>query len=188
MEKGAGKKRVSKIDLVSKDVKNILRAVKRVSRDRDMELKAVDGYAENIEVEVDDETRSKITKFAINLINLKDIRVGISSNDISIEGEINGGPSKATFTTNQLPTTGRISNSRRSDYISMRITKDKGFTMNTSYTTNFYFKCESLYDDIKPLVVEKIKEVAKSELMDVMDEILLSTGLARQNNLDELIK
>lgn len=173
-------KKTSKIDLVSKDVKSMLKIIKR----HDVNGKTPDPEPEMVVVEVDDETRSKVIKFIISLINLECMRVSISSNNIAIDGDLED--------VSRIHTKGKVKGTNSaaylsSDYLSVRVVKDKGFEINRRSNINYHFKCESLYDEIKDSVKSKVTEIAKAELVDVMDEVLVSTGLARQNNLNELI-
>ena len=115
----------------------------------------------------DKEVSDRFFNFIYNIIKLKSyIDINIFDSCISISGDL----SQST------------SNKNQDFYINIMIDKE-GFRLNRiSYCD------DTLFDRIRPAMIEKDKIVSKEIINDIMDDIMVKTNLSRENNLDELLK
>lgn len=115
----------------------------------------------------DKEVSDRFFNFICNIIKLKSyIDINIFDSCISISGDL----SQSTINKNQ------------DFYVNIMIDKD-GFRLGRiSYCDN------TLFDRIRPAMIEKDNIVSKELINTIMDDIMVKTNLSRENNLDELLK
>lgn len=115
----------------------------------------------------DREVSDRFFNFICNIIKLKShIDINISDSYISISGDL----SQST------------SNKNQDFYVNIMIDKD-GFRLN-----RISYYDDTLFNRIRPAMIEKDKIVSKEIINDIMDDIMVKTNLSRENNLDELLK
>ena len=74
-----------------------------------------------------------------------------------------------------------------SEYFSLEIIKDTGYIL-TFKDKRVAFKDETLYDDTVSKVTEIFKELNTDNFTELYNEVMVESGLARESNLDDLLK
>ena len=166
------KKDLEKIgDIVAINIKSIL--------EKQMNYEKVD-KAEEYKTSAYDETVSnKFKKLVLNLldysetlnININDNSITISANDvISIKNTNNN-------------TNGPLKND--GNYLEISINKER-FVMAKGYYNRTCYKDTSMYDYFEPILSKKLQEINATNFNTVWDDIMIDSGMIRDNNLLEL--
>jgi hypothetical protein len=130
--------------------------------------------------EYDPEVSDKFKKMFINLANYKNnINISIDNNRVTI--------STCDITKVKTPMK-RNSNTIYSDdnYVEMSLVKDLGFSVNYGYRLRSNYKDEKLFDELRPILVQKLKEINADNFNEIWTELMRESGLLRDNNLDEI--
>ena len=72
------------------------------------------------------------------------------------------------------------------DYLEIVINK-KGFSLNRGYSIKSSYFDENVFNELHELIVTKLKEINANNFNDILDGIFIDSGLARDNNLDDLL-
>lgn len=167
------KKDLEKIgDIVAINIKSIL--------EKQMNYEKVD-KAEEYKTSAYDETVSnKFKKLVLNLldysetlnININDNSITISANDV-----------KSIKNTNNN-TNGPLSQND-GNYLEISINKER-FVMAKGYYNRTCYKDTSMYDYFEPILSKKLQEINATNFNTVWDDIMIDSGMIRDNNLLEL--
>ena len=131
--------------------------------------------------EYDPEVSEKFKKMVLNLANYKNnININIDSNRISI------GTSDITTVKSSLK---RKSNTLYTDdnCVEMSLVKNLGFTVNYGYKIRSNYKDEKLFDELQPILVQKLKEINADNFNEIWTELMRESGVLRDNNLDDIL-
>ncbi len=168
------KKDLEKIgDIVAINIKSIL--------EKQMNYEKVD-KAEEYKTSAYDETVSnKFKKLVLNLldysetlnININDNSITISANDV-----------KSIKNTNNN-TNGPLKLQNDSNYLEISINKER-FVMAKGYYNRTCYKDTSMYDYFEPILSKKLQEINATNFNTVWDDIMIDSGMIRDNNLLEL--
>ena len=171
------KKDLEKIgDIVAINIKSIL--------EKQMNYEKVD-KAEEYKTSAYDETVSnKFKKLVLNLldysetlhININDNSITISANDVK--------SIKNTNNTNNN-TNGPLKLQDDGNYLEISINKER-FVMAKGYYNRTCYKDTSMYDYFEPILSKKLQEINATNFNTVWDDIMIDSGMIRDNNLLEL--
>jgi hypothetical protein len=159
--------------------KNLKKLAKLLYKEaRDYETKFQESIPTKSEInrcdslEYDEEISNKFYNFVCNLVKLRDrLNVNVSERYIGIDGNIN------------QPTGGKL----KEDYIDIRI-YESDFSVTRNYSRSYSFKDPHMLERLKPQLFSKFKEISKESLLDIIDDVMVTTGLSRENNLEEILK
>lgn len=164
----------------SKKIKKMAKLIHEEFRKYDKELRPI---KEDISLrgdwsEYDSEVSEKFKKMILNLANYKNnISIGIDDDRISI--------STSDITKVKVK---KNSNTLYSDddYVEMSLIKNLGFTINYGYKLRSNYKDENLFDEIKPILVQKLREINADNFNEIWTSLMRESGILRDNNLDEI--
>ena len=130
--------------------------------------------------EYDSDVSEKFKKMVLNLANYKNnINISVDSNRISI--------STGDITKVKAPTK-RNSNTLYTDdnYVEMSLVKNLGFSVNYGYKLRSNYKDENLFEELQPILVQKLKEINAENFNEIWTDLMKESGILRDNNLDEI--
>ncbi len=167
------KKTIKKLaKLIHEEVRNYERELRPVKMKYSDEISSKGDWCE-----YDSEVSEKFKKMVLNLANYKNnITINVDSDRVSIStGDIKN-----------------IKNKRNSntlygddDFVEMSLMKDLGFSISYSYKRSNY-KDKKLFDELQPILVQKLKEINAENFNDIWTELMKESGILRDNNLDEI--
>jgi len=73
------------------------------------------------------------------------------------------------------------------DYLEITIRKGVGFWLNNGYKLRSNYKDDNIYDELLPVISEKLKEINSDNFDQVWSKIMKESGIIRDNNLDEIL-
>ena len=137
---------------------------------------------EEFRAEYDSEVSKKFKKLVLNIIqykeniniNILDDRFSISSNDINI------------IKTNYMPNSKYVSSSQSEDNFLELCVNNQGFYVNLGYRKRSRYTDDKIFDELLPLIRERSKEINSENFNDIWTEVMMKSGVMRDNNLDEL--
>ena len=127
------------------------------------------------------EVSEKFKKMNLNLANYKNnININIDTNRVSI--------STGDITSVKKPIK-RSSNTLYNDdhYVVMSLGKGLGFTINYGYKVRSNYKDEKLFDELRPILIQKLKEINADNFNEIWSELMKESGILRDNNLDDIL-
>ncbi len=168
----------------SKKIKKIAKLIHEEFRNYDKkELSTLKSEVSNGEwSEYDPEVSEKFKKMVLNLANYKNnIHISIDSNRVGI--------STSDITTVKNPTRKTSSNMVYSDdnYVEMSLYKDLGFSVNYGYKLRSNYKDEKLFDELQPILVQRLKEINASNFNEIWSDLMKESGILRDSNLDDIL-
>ena len=105
-------------------------------------------------------------------ININTDRISISTNDITLV-KVSTKKSQNTLYNEE-------------DFVEMSLTKNFGFSVNYGYRLRSNYKDEKLFDELKPILVQKLKEINADNFNEVWTKLMKESGILRDSNLDEI--
>jgi hypothetical protein len=131
--------------------------------------------------EYDPEVSEKFKKMILNLSTYKNnININIDSHRIIINtGDI----------TTVKKSIKRNSNTIYSDdtYVEMSLHKGLGFTINYGYKVRSNYKDEKLFDELQPILTQKLKEINAENFNEIWTDLMKESGVLRDSNLDDIL-
>lgn len=133
--------------------------------------------SEDLQVcDYDADVSEKFFEFVCNLVKLQGkIDISINSESISLCGDLS-----------QFKNSNSNSKSYKDDYIDIRVTK-KGFKIIKSYETNIHYEDTSIFDRLKPILIDEYRNSSKDKMSTIIDDIMVLTKLSRDSNLDKIL-
>lgn len=131
--------------------------------------------------EYDPEVSEKFKKMVLNLANYKNnININIDSNRVSIS---------TADISNIKKIMKRSSNTlyNEDNYVEMSLHKGLGFSINYGYKLRTNYKDEKLFDEIQPILVQRLKEINADNFNEIWTELMRESGVLRDNNLDDIL-
>ena len=166
----------------SKKIKKMAKLIHEEFRKYDKELRPI---KEDISLrgdwsEYDSEVSEKFKKMILNLANYKNnISIGIDDDRISI--------STSDITKVKVPVKKNLNTLYSDDdYVEMSLIKNLGFSINYGYKLRSNYKDENLFDEIKPILVQKLREINADNFNEIWTSLMRESGILRDNNLDEI--
>ncbi len=126
------------------------------------------------------EISNKFKKMILNLadcgsnvhISIDERRIIINTSDITTVKKVNNNKN-------------RLSND--DNYVEMILFKDLGFTINYGYRIKSNYKDENLYDELLPILSQKLKEISETNFNNIWDQLMKDSGFLRESNLDDIL-
>lgn len=126
--------------------------------------------------DTNEENKSQIRNMIFRLLTLRDqLSINITDDRITISSDYGLKPYK-----NNL-------NYQNSDYFHLDVINKTGYLLNYK-EKRVAFKDESLYDDIVDKIKKIFEDLNNKNFEDLYNEVLVESGLARESNLDDLLK
>ena len=135
---------------------------------------------EEYRAEYDSEVSDKMKKFILNVIKYKEnLNISISEEYINI----------ATSDIKKIKKSnsqniGKYSGSE-DNYLEISI-DEKGFYLNYGYRKRSRYTDEKIFNELLPLVKQRNKEINSENFNEIWEEVMIESGIMRDNNLDEL--
>jgi hypothetical protein len=73
------------------------------------------------------------------------------------------------------------------NYVEMSLHKGLGFSINYGYKLRTNYKDEKLFDELQPILVQKLKEINADNFNEIWTELMRESGVLRDNNLDDIL-
>ena len=173
------KKDLEKIgDIVAINIKSVLEKQLEIQMNYEKVDKAEEEYKTSA---YDDTVSNKFKKLVLNLldysetlnININDNSITISANDV-----------KSIKNTNNN-TNGQLKYQDVGNNLEISINKER-FVMAKGYYNRTCYKDTSMYDYFEPILSKKLQEINATNFNTVWDDIMIDSGMIRDNNLLEL--
>jgi hypothetical protein len=168
----------------SKKIKKMAKLIHEEFRNYDIEsrtIKVSEEISNSDWSEYNSEVSEKFKKMILNLANYKNnININIDTNRVSI--------STGDITSVKKPIK-RSSNTLYNDdhYVEMSLVKNLGFSVNYGYKVRSNYKDEKLFDELQPILVQKLKEINADNFNEIWTELMRDSGILRDNNLDDIL-
>ena len=175
------KKDLEKIgDIVAINIKSVLEK----QLEKQMNYEKVD-KAEEYKTSAYDETVSnKFKKLVLNLLDYSEtLHININYNSITISANDVKSIKRGNNNTNN--TNGPLKLQDDGNYLEISINKER-FVMAKGYYNRTCYKDTSMYDYFEPILSKKLQEINATIFNTVWDDIMIDSGMIRDNNLLEL--
>ena len=131
--------------------------------------------------EYDSEVSEKFKKMVLNLATYKNnININVDGNRISISvGDITSVKTPIKRNSNTIY--------NEDNYVEMSLYKSLGFSINYGYRLRTNYKDEKLFDEIQPILVQRLKEINADNFNEIWTELMRESGVLRDNNLDDIL-
>lgn len=124
---------------------------------------------------LDEKTSKKFVKFITSLLNQKsNLNLDINETYIILNCEL---------PKNKPASAGRLNNERS---VEIRI-DENGFRFRKDLGTFYNFQDKTIFQILKPLLIQKNQELSNQFLDETIDELTVELNLSRENNLDEIL-
>lgn len=130
--------------------------------------------------EYDPEVSEKFKKMLLNLANYKNnIHISVDNTRVSISaGDITAVKSKIKSNPNTIY--------NEDNYVEMSLVKGLGFTINYGYKVRSNYKDEKLFDELQPILIQKLKEINADNFNEIWTDLMRGSGILRDINLEEI--
>lgn len=134
--------------------------------------------------EYDSEVSDKLKKFILNVLQYKEnLSMNISEKHFSIStNDIKN--IKKSNTSNSY-SNGKIYSGSDENYLEIFV-DDKGFYLNYGYRKRSRYSDDEIFNELLPLVKQRNKEINSENFNEIWEEVMIESGIMRDNNLDEL--
>jgi hypothetical protein len=131
--------------------------------------------------EYDPEVSEKFKKMVLNLATYKNnININIDNGRVAIStGDITKVKTPIKRNSNTLYS--------EDNYVEMSLHKGLGFSINYGYRLKTNYKDEKLFDEIQPILVQRLKEINADNFNEIWTELMRESGVLRDNNLDDIL-
>lgn len=129
----------------------------------------------------DPEISEKFKKMILNLATYKNnININVDDSRISVSvGDITKVKTPVKRSSNVLYS--------EENYVEMSLHKGLGFSINYGYKLRTNYKDEKLFDELKPILIQKLKEINADNFNEIWTELMRESGVLRDNNLDNIL-
>jgi hypothetical protein len=131
--------------------------------------------------EYDPEVSEKFKKMVLNLATYKNnININVDDGRISINvGDITKVKTPIKRNPNALYS--------EENYVEMSLHKGLGFSINYGYKLRSNYKDKKLFDELQPILIQKLKEINADNFNEIWTELMRESGVLRDNNLDDIL-
>lgn len=153
--------------------KNLKKLAKLISNQLNSPTKS---FEEEYRAEYDSEISDKMKKFILNVINYKEnLSINISEKYINIATNdiknIKKGQSKYSGSDE--------------NYLEISV-DEKGFYINYGYRKRSRYADDKIFNELLPMIKQRNKEINSENFNEIWEEVMVESGMMRDNNLDEL--
>jgi hypothetical protein len=162
-----------KIEVMKKkDLKKITKLIMEQFENRKESLRSEEEYR----AEYDSDVSDKVKKLILNIIKYKEnININIREEQFNI------------YINDFKSIKNQNMNGKISDDNCLEMSIDKlGFYINLGYKKRSRYKDENLFNELLPLIRKRNKEINNENFDEIWSEIMIGSGIIRDNNLDEL--
>ena len=132
--------------------------------------------------EYDSEVSDKLKKFILNVIQYKEnLSITISEKNFTISTSDIKNIKKSRSNSNAI---NKYSGSDE-NYLEIFV-DEKGFYLNYGYRKRSRYTDEEIFNELLPLVKQRNKEINSENFNEIWEEVMIESGIMRDNNLDEL--
>jgi len=157
-----------------KKLKKIAKLIYQEVNSRESKIRTSE--TEQFQFEYDEHISEKVYNFILNLVRLESkINIEIKNEYISLYCNLSQFKSYNT------------KNPTKDEYLEVFISKS-GFKIIKNHQNQICFSDSSIFEKIKPSLIERYKKVSKENVCDIINDTLILTNLSRENNLDEILK
>lgn len=167
----------------SKKMKKLAKLIHEEVRDYERNLRPTKMSEEISGVEwceYDPEVSEKFKKMLLNLANYKNnIHISVDNTRVSISAsDITAVKSKIKSNPNTIYS--------EDNYVEMSLVKGLGFTINYGYKVRSNYKDEKLFDELQPILIQKLKEINADNFNEIWTDLMRGSGILRDINLEEI--
>lgn len=127
----------------------------------------------------DPDVSDKFKKMVLQIIQYKEnLRINITDSNISIY--INDIKNLKSNYSSKL--------SSEEDYLEISIIKDIGYSISKGYRKSSQFRDKDIFNQLESLVKDRLSKINKENFNDIWENIMLESGLVRDNNLLDILK
>lgn len=132
--------------------------------------------------EYDSEVSDKLKKFILNVIQYKEnLSITISEKHFTISTNDIKNIKKSNNNSNSI---NKYSNSDE-NYLEIFV-DEKGFYLNYGYRKRSRYTDEEIFNELLSIVKQRNKEINSENFNEIWEEVMIESGIMRDNNLDEL--
>lgn len=159
--------------------KNLKKLAKLISNQLNSQ-NPIKSFEEEYRAEYDSEVSDKMKKFILNVINYKEnLSINISEKYFNIAAtdikNIKKSHTKGSF----------ISKSSDDNYLEISV-DEKGFYINYGYRKRSRYADDKIFNELLPMIKQRNKEINSENFNEIWEEVMVESGMMRDNNLDEL--
>lgn len=158
--------------------------LKKIAKLISSQLHAIEAPIRGAEyrAEYDSEVSDKLKKFILNVIQYKEnISISISEKHFTISTNDIKNIKKSHSNSNNY--NGKLCS--EDNYLEIFV-DDKGFYLNYGYRKRSRYTDEEIFSELLPLVKQRNKEINSENFNEIWEEVMIESGIMRDNNLDEL--
>jgi len=165
----------------SKKLKKLAKLFHEEFRNYDRPMKVSEEVSGGDWSEYDPEVSEKFKKMVLNLATYKNnININVDSNRVSISvGDITKVKTPIKRSSNVLYS--------EENYVEMSLHKGLGFSINYGYRLRTNYKDEKLFDELQPILIQRLKEINADNFNEIWTELMRESGVLRDNNLDDIL-
>jgi hypothetical protein len=163
----------------SKNIKKIAKEFYRQIRlEKEVPVKSIN-YDDSDWCEYDPEVSDKFKKMFLQIIDYKEnLRINISESNISVSiQDVKNLKSKSKSKLNS-----------DEDYLEISIIKNRGYSILKGYDKRSQFKDRDMFNQLEALVKDRLSILNRENFNDIWENIMLESGLVRDNNLLDILK
>jgi hypothetical protein len=164
----------------SKNIKKITKELYRQIRlEKEEQVKAKNDYIDGDWCEYDSEVSDKFKKMFLQIIDYKDnLRINISDSNISVYIQ----------DVKNLKSKSKLKSNSDDDCLEILITKDRGYSLVKGYNKRSQFKDKDIFNQLEGIVKDRLSILNRENFNDIWENIMLESGLIRDNNLLDILK
>lgn len=160
--------------------------LKKIAKLISNQLNVIESPIREVEyrAEYDSEVSDKLKKFIFNVLQYKEnLSINISEKHFSIStNDIKN--IKKSNTSNSY-SNGKIHSVSDDNYLEIFV-DEKGFYLNYGYRKRSRYTDDEIFNELLPLVKQRNKEINSENFNEIWEEVMIESGIMRDNNLDEL--
>lgn len=131
----------------------------------------------------DKEVSDKFKALVLNLINYSEnLNIYISEDNITINSDDIKKIKNKTYSTSN---TSKLTTNSES-FMEIKIRKDHYF-INRGYNKTSTYRDTEMFDFFLPIIKEKLLEINRENFNEIWNDVMLNSGMIRDNNLDNLL-
>ena len=157
--------------------------LKKIAKLISNQLHAIESPIREVEyrAEYDSEVSDKLKKFILNVlqykenlsINISEKHFTISTNDIKNIKKNHSNSNNSKYSVSD------------ENYLEISV-NEKGFYLNYGYRKRSRYTDEEIFNELLPLVKQRNKEINSENFNEIWEEVMIESGIMRDNNLNEL--
>lgn len=155
--------------------------LKKIAKLISKQLNTIEAPLREVEyrAEYDSEVSDKLKKFILNVLQYKEnLSINISEKHFAISTNDIKNIKKSNSNHN-----GKLCSD--DNYLEIFV-DEKGFYLNYGYRKRSRYTDDEIFNELLPLVKQRNKEINSENFNEIWEEVMIESGIMRDNNLDEL--